>query len=231
MEFREIIDQVRSEAQSVTTRELPYDVYELALKAELVLRDLGVAEEWSFFLRHVNPIAKTATGRRDYPLPEDFGTNFIKGSDDGRSHVCKILDGSGDKELLYRAPDVFFATDFESVSNGFPSHYTIQSEQGRKRIFLDPPPDSNGSSHYTIRGVYRSTFTNLILDSWIPEEVGSYLIHGVLMKIEPTNPSFFSNFQTARSALYLDEARQRNTRLVAVLGEFPESQDFIQEFL
>ena len=231
MEFREIVDHVRSEAQNVTTRELPYDVYELALKAELVLRDLGTAEEWSFFLRHVNPIAKTATGRRDYPLPEDFGTNFIKGSDDGRSHVCKILDGTGDKELLYSAPDVFFASDFESVSNGFPSHYTIQSEQCRKRIWLDPPPDSNGSSHYTIRGVYRATFTNLVLDSWIPEEVGSYIIYGVLMKIPSVKANFVSDFNSARSALYLDEARQRDTRLVAVLGEFPESVDFVEEFL
>ncbi len=232
MDMREVVEQMRGELMNITTRQVSYDAYELLSKSEIVLRALAGKEEWSFFVRNMDPITSTSTGKRDYALPEDFGSNFIRGSDDGRAHVCKLNDGSGENSLNYFSPSLFFHTaDFAAATNGTPATYTIQTEQGRKRIWLDPPPDANGTTGYTIRGAYRPTFTDLVLDSWIPEEVGSYLLYSVLMKIDPDSASFAEDFDSAKTGLYVTEARERDTRLVHAEGEFPGDVGYTSEFL
>jgi len=231
VEIRELVENIRDEASNGTSKRLPHDSYELIAKIQIVLRDIAGKEEWSFFVRHVSPIAQTSTGRRDYPLPEDFGSNFLKGSRDGSGRVCKLSDGTGENNLNYKpAPEFFDITDFSDTTPGTPTDYTIQVEGGRKRILLDPLPDSNSDSNYTIRGAYRPTFTNLILDSWIPEELGSYLLYATLIKLDPQSLSFNRDFAMARTGLYMVEARDRDTRLVSVQGRLPGQPGWTPEF-
>ncbi len=231
MLIRDLVEDIRDEASNGTGKPLPHDSYELIAKIMIVLRDIAGKEEWSFFLRHVSPIAQTATGRRDYPLPDDFGSNFLKGSRDGQGRVCKISDGSGEADLNYLSASKFFdTTDFTDTTTGMPGSYTIQVEGGRKRILLEPLPDSNSGSHYTIRGAYRPTFTDLVMDSWVPEELGSYLLYAVLIRIEPESLSFNRDYLMARTSLYMVEARDRDSRLVSVEGRFSGEPGWTPEF-
>lgn len=214
-----------------TTRDVFFDAYEVLAKAEIVLRSLAKAEDWSFLTAQLDPGVKTFTGKRDYPLPDDFGSNFVRGSDDGTRYVCKLSDGSGEQHLNYLSPAQFFDADFEAASNGTPTDFTIQSDTSfHKRIWLDPPPDANGTTHYTIRGVYKPTFVNLTLDSFVPEEVSLYLLNGVLMKLDPESGVFAREFKVASDALILEEARLRNTRLVSQQGPLPFRDGFAPEF-
>lgn len=231
MEIRELVEQVRGESMNFTTRNVFYDAYEILAKAEIVLRTLA-KQEWSFLTAQLNPGVKTHTGVRDYPLPDNFGANFIRGADDGTRYVCKLSDGTGEQHLNYLSPAQFFDADFTAASNGTPTDFTIQSDASFfKRIWLDPPPDTNGGTHYEIRGLYKPTFVNLTLDSFVPEEVTSYLLQGVLMKLDPENPIFARDFNTEKAALVLEEARLRNTRLVAQMGELPMRDGFAPEFM
>lgn len=230
MQIRELIQQVRSELQNTVTRGLEFDAYEIMDRAEIVLRGLA-KEDWSFLTQHINPAIKTHTGVRNYPLPDNFGDNFVRGSDDGSRFVCKLSDGTGEQHLNYQSPAQFFDADFEGASNGVPADYTVQSDAAfYKEIWLDPPPDSNSSTHYTVRGLYKPTFVNLNLDSFVPEEISSYLLFGVLMRLDKENPLFIRDFTIAKDALVLEEARLRQTRLVAQQGELPGHDGWVPEF-
>jgi len=228
--MRVLIEDVREEMGS-GMNEAGYDAYEILNKAERLLRDLATKEDWSFLTRHLDPAAKTFTGVRDYPLPDDFGANFVRGSDDGSRYVCKLSDGTGEQHLNYKSPAQFFDSDFEAASNGTPTDYTIQPNAAYyKAIWLDPPPDSNSSSHYTIRGLYKPTFRAMSLDSFFPDETGSYVLWGVLSRFDPQNLNFARDFAAANQALILEEARMRQTRLVSMQGELPSHDGFAPEF-
>jgi len=228
VQIREIIENIRAE-MSNSTSDMLFDAYEVLSKAEIVLRALAHQEDWSFLTARLDPGVKTHTGVRDYPLPDDFGANFVRGADDGSRYVCKLSDGTGEQNLNYKTPAQFFDSDFEAASNGTPVDYTIQPDTSfYKRIWLDPPPDANGSSHYTIRGIYKPSFVNLTLDSWAPEEVSTYLFFGVLTRLDPDN--YVQDFAQAGQALILEEARLRNTRLVSQQGALPKQDGWTPEF-
>lgn len=223
MQMRELVEQVKQDIRG-------FDAYEILAKAEIVLRDLA-KNDWSFLTARLDPAVKTFTGQRFYPLPDNFGANFVRGADDGSQYVCKLSDGTGEQHLHYQSPAQFFDADFQAASNGAPTNYTIQTDPAfYKQIWLDPPPDSNNSANYTIRGLYKPTFIDLTLDSFAPEEVSSYLLNGTLMKLEPENPIFTRDFVVASNALVLEEARLRNTRLVDQRGELPGQDGWVPEF-
>ena len=229
MQVREVIEEFRLEPG---VRELNFDAFEILTKAERLLRDLSHKESWSFFNRHANPVAKTHTGVREYPLPDDFGSNFIRGADDdGSRYLCKISNGSSENFLDYKVPAQFFGTDFEAASNSTPESFTVVADAaGYQQIWLDPPPDSNSDSHYTIRGVYSPTFSHMTLDSWVPEEVSSYLVHGLLFRVQPDNPNHQREFILSRQALYMEEARLRETTLQSKEGEVAGHDGWTGEF-
>ncbi len=223
MQLRELVEQVKQDVQG-------FDVYEILAKAEIVLRELA-KDEWSFLTARLDPGVKTSTGLRFYPLPDNFGANFVRGADDGTQYVCKLSDGTGEQHLNYLSPAQFFDGDFTAATNGTPTDYTIQTDPAFfKQIWLDPPPDSNNSSDYTIRGLYKPTFIDLTLDSFAPEEVSSYLLNGTMMKLDPENSIFARDFVRASNALILEEARMRNTRLVDQRGELPGQDGWTPEF-
>ena len=229
MQVRQVIEEFRLEPG---VKELNFDAFEILTKAERLLRDLSHLESWSFLQRHINPVAKTHTGVREYPLPDDFGSNFIRGADgDGSRYLCKISNGSSENFLNYKVPSQFFGADFEAASNGTPESYTVVTDAaGYQQLMLDPPPDANSDSHYTIRGVYTPTFSHITLDSWIPEEVSSYLVHGLLLRVQPENAMHQAEFLLARQAVYMEEARLRDTRLQSREGEVPSHDGWTGEF-
>ena len=228
MRTRELIERITSKAKGKTQ-----DSHELLLAVQIDLRMLSDAEEWPWTVVHSNPIAKTYTGKRNYPLPKDFGTNFLRAADiDGGKHMCKLSDGSGEVFLDYKEPTQLLGADFEAATNGKPGRYTITTTPGgKKEILLDPPPDSNSDSHYTVRGAYKMAFRELSLDDFIPEEVVSYLMWSRLMEIVPGNQYYQAMFISARQNLYLTVARDIPSQIIPAMGENSGEDGYTPEYM
>lgn len=227
MRTRELIERITSKARGKTQ-----DSHEILLAIQIDLRMLSDAEEWPWTVVHSNPIAKTATGKRNYPLPGNFGTNFLRAADtDGGKRMCKLSDGSGEVFLDYKEPTQLLGNDFVSTSNGRPGRYTVTTVGASKEIFLDPPPDSNSDSHYTIRGAYKMTFRELSLDGFIPEEVVSYLMWSRLMELVPGNQYFQAMFISARQNLYLTVARDIPSQIIPAMGPNAGEDGWTPEYM
>jgi hypothetical protein len=221
MTARELIERVLSKLRNPTTQQnLGVDAYDLLDDLRAYLLSLASLESWSWLQVHVDPIAKTETGKRAYPLPRDFPDNFLRNASNGLDYLCKLSDGSSESFLGYLPAVEFFASDRAAATNGKPASYTIQTNAaGRKEIALDPPPDSNSDSHYTIRGAYVMGFKNLQMDSVIPLEAADYLLYRLLMSHDPQNRLYANNYELARIQLYLTEARNLGSQAVPRMSD------------
>jgi hypothetical protein len=216
MTARELIERVLRKLKNPTTQQnLGMDAYDLLDDLRLYLMELASLEQWSWLQVHMDPIAKTETGKRNYSLPRNFSDNFLRNASNGVDHLCLISDGTSEGFLEYEPATRFFSSDRVAASNGKPSSYTIQTNaSGQKEIHLNPPPDSNSSSHYTIRGAYVMGFKNLHMDDEIPLEASGYLLYRLLMSQDPQSREYANAYQLARVQLYLTEARNQGTQVV-----------------
>lgn len=171
-------------------------------------------EEWSFGVKMLDPLFQTETGKRTYLLPADFPATFLRGGHDGMSYVCHISDGTSDSALYYESPEKFFSRERTSVSNTQPEHYTITTQGNRKQIHLDPPPDSNSDSHYTIWGAYRPIWdgesVNEDTDILIPNH--SVVLFDVLQMVEP-RPEWARGYAEGLQSLYNQEAKAKKPKM------------------
>ena len=202
MRAKEFLDQVEFTLRQ-TFGEIPPDMSRLRLLqiTGWELTNIASQADWKWARKWLEPVISTYTGQREYKLPEDFGENFVFGGDDlGERYVCMLDDGSNDSTLEYVAPEKFFSKNRTGASNSTPSEYTItRRSDGIKILHLDPPPDSNSDSHYTINGLY-------VPERWeIKEEhqqlpiTGSYdgLLYGVLARaVTGTNPRQAADWQS-----------------------------------
>lgn len=227
---RILVSRVQRHARDPVTMKSP-ETYDVLLEIRDVVRQLRNSEEWSFFVRHVDPIVKTDTGKRTYDLPDDFPSNFIRGAeDDGSRYLCILSDGSSETFLDYKTPESFYSADFESATNQKPESYTITYDSdGKPQLSLDPPPNSNSSSHYTIRGAYRPTYENITLDSWVPTQAEDFIVWSACNVLQPQRWNM--ELQASRNALYLTEARSRQSQLVPRFSNYPNVNDYNEDFM
>lgn len=226
MTLRELVDRILQQAKDPVTGDGPSGPNVLdAVRNNLIM--LQHKETWYWNVRHVDPLITTYTSQRWYDLPNDFPDNFLPAADNGRNYMVKLSDGSSEDFLTYNSPEKFLGLDFDSTSTGRPSEYTILSGDGAKKLGLHLLPDSNSSSHYTIRGAYRADFSRATLDSWIPPEPAEYILYQTLMLLRPENPFWQQAMLDARVTLYVNEARLRNTILAPDQG--PDGTNAFEE--
>ncbi len=182
--------------------------------------------DWSFV--HVDPVIKTVEGQRAYMLPADFPDNFVVGASEGRGdqYCCKIDDASTESLLTYQSPVQFFSKSLRSSSDSKPSHYTIMSlPNGRKEIQLDPPPDDNSDSNYTVDGLYQKADWKLEEMDALPPLPGNSAVlrYAVLRRCDA---AFQARYEEALAILALRAAQHRKTRLVMTMGENSQTNSF-----
>lgn len=192
-----ILDAVEQQVQDRATRRSPVDRMILLAWLEQELNTLAGMYEFDFLVKRVDPLILTTTGKRNYPLPEDFPENFIQGGDDGH-RLCKINDGSREAFLDYKPPAEYFSRTIEDEPNAKPKDYTIMTQAGgAKEIFLGPPPDSNSDLNYTIIGLYRPTHWTLDKQDEIPPipANAAVLRFALLRRIQPENPLWHQEYE------------------------------------
>ena len=195
----------------------------LALMSE-ELRELTGMEAWDWAMVHLDPVVQTVTGTHTYDLPDNFPENFVRyGGDSGESWVCKLDDASNESLLTYKPPTEFYSQNLRALSNGRPESYTIvTSAAGRRQIRLAPPPDANGTSNYTIDGLYIPTDWTLDEESQIPPIPGNSAIlkHAVLRRLDT---KFETSYQTSYSILMMRAAQQRRAQFTPMRNKYGSS--------
>lgn len=220
MTYKELIHVVRRRLRNPVTKQSPDDdEFDFLELARVLLSD--ISDEFSWRRVHLDPIVKTYTGQSEYPLPRDFGSNFVRGSGfDGRERVCKLNDGSVETFLSYEVPEKLFGNDWEVVANSKPTSYTVMTnESGYKFIKIFPPPNSNSDSHYEIRGMYRPDYSKVELSQNIPAEARNYLTFALLALLEERSQVWLPMRDKAWRDIYMIEARNRKSQFVPRLGK------------
>lgn len=191
------------------------------------LQHLSSLEEWDFLCVHANPLVMTQTGTREYRLPQNFGTNFIRAAEDeftGYSedvyYMCKLDDGQTESFLRYKSPARFFGRNLRGEQNSRPTDYTISvTRGGGSEIHLAPKPDANGSvGYYLIRGVYIPTDWEINDETEVPPLPGNntYLMNRILATVfQNTDLQALYDQKADRdlAALYMIYARNRRVRM------------------
>ena len=218
MLVRDVIDLVEQKLQNLTTKKvIGPERSVLRNYLSLTITELAEREDFDFFTVYLDPVAKTYTNRRSYPLPKDFGYNFIRvgqaTSRNDPTHVCKLSDGNNEASLSYVPLKDFFARNLEAESAGRPKDYTIVSTPaGTRELYLSPKPDSNSDAHYTVTGAYVPNFRVLDEDDQLMPVPGgfAYFVYDVLLQVKPDEPLAIQKQKQARQALYRQAAKNQD---------------------
>lgn len=209
MRIKELLDlaELKLARQYGLTKQRIPDRNELLILMVHEINSVIEKEQWNWAISHLRPLIQTQTGVREYLLPEDFASNFLVGAKDGFERSVFLSDGSVDSDLIFEPPATFFSRTREGASNSKPTHYTVLDRSGRKEIQLDPAPDSNSGSHYTIAGAYKIRFANDVrrLEAWCPVPNHEVILYGTLLQIQE-NPDWRNRQQQGMRNLYLQEA-------------------------
>lgn len=159
MKIRQFLDRIDDESRDSITRIVPVDRWQQLDIFGREVQKLTSEFPWDWAAVYLAPLVITEVGKRNYQLPENFGMNFARGSDQGGNDFTVTLsDGSNESTLEYREPGRFYSRNLESESNGRPTIYTIGNNlAGRREIILAAPPDTNSDSQYTVNGLYVPT--------------------------------------------------------------------------
>ena len=122
------------------------DAAELELYMFQALLDIVELVDMPAFTRHNDNMMITASGLADYAMPSDFGRLIYPRVQNRRG--IYIFNSVHLVDLEYVDPNVFSRK--VSTINKEPSSFTIME----RRLWLYPTPDANGTTDYTVRGVY-----------------------------------------------------------------------------
>ena len=163
MQYRAVVDMVIPRAMRmglVDAETGQVDAVEVEMALLRYIQWLVAKYDLDAFTTLNEEIATTSTGRRDYPLPEDFGR--LMQPDDRDEHGLFVHDGTNLHRLRYRDPQEWLR--LQTSTNNRPTYFTIIGRD----LQLDPPPDANNSNHYTLRGTYIQDVNDFSLDDELP---------------------------------------------------------------
>lgn len=122
------------------------DAAELELYMFQGLLDIVELVDMPAFMHHDENMMVTASGLADYAMPDDFGRLIYPRVQNRRG--IYIYDTFQNVDLEYVDPNVFSRKI--SLINKKPTTFTVME----RRLWLYPTPDANGTSNYTVRGIY-----------------------------------------------------------------------------
>lgn len=120
----------------------------------------------------------TSAGVDTYALPADFGRLLVPQDRDASGLTLLTSATASPADLTYRDPALFHR--LRSTTTGRPGFFTFSG----KRVVLDPTPDSNSDSDYTVTGVYMQEVSlDALEDIDLPLTYGAVLEHTALAQL------------------------------------------------
>lgn len=180
----------------------------------------------------------TVSGTREYDLPDNFGTNFVRHAGQrfyqilnfgGDKWACFLNDGTKDSPLSYESPAQFYSKNLYAESTGRPSVYTVMTaSDGQRQIMLSTLPDNNGGSNYTIWGIYQPTDWRITSETQVPvlPNHSPILKYGVLRRLMPDR--YQPLYREAFDALIMAAAQERVAQFVPVMGRSGKDEYTLQ---
>ena len=151
MQYTTFLDIVAGRCRTLTwldSESKQVDVGEIELAAYAALLEISDSLDLQSFQVVNDHIATTQAGTRIYALPGDFGRLIVPRQD----NESGLFIGRGTEQptaLRWRSAEEFVR--LRQSEPGQPVWFTFSDNA---YILLDPPPDSNGGSNYTLSGVY-----------------------------------------------------------------------------
>ena len=178
LHYSDILDLLMTRAERlglVSGPEQKADAAELEMYLFHALLDITESIDVPAYLKRDNAIAVTNTGQPDYPLPDDFGRLILPRVQNRRG--IYLYDTFRNADLEYLDPNVFARNS--SLLNSRPTQFTVIE----RRIWLLPTPDGNGTSDYTLRGLYVQFINRPDLDDEVPLGYPTALIDVALFRL------------------------------------------------
>lgn len=202
MRAKNILDLVEDLIKQESSQVYPVGRERLLSFLTLALGNLN--DQFNSQIRKLDPIALTANGVREYPLPEDFGENFIKR---GSIWLCKCQDSSSEWTLEFEPAEDFYQRDLFAETSARPYAYTILTGfDGRKKLVISPPADGE----YKVYGLYRPVMLQVTEETDLAfVNNPNYLVFYVASLADPTNQRFFIEAQKAERLVYMNAARDK----------------------
>lgn len=178
LHFSDILDLLMTRAERlglVSGSEQKSDAAELEMYLFQALLDITESVDIPAYLKRDEAIAVTTAGHPDYPLPDDFGRLILPRVQNKRG--IYLYDTFRNADLEYVDPNVFARRS--SLLNTRPEQFTVIE----RRIWLYPTPDDNGTSDYTIRGLYVQVIDRPDLDDEVPSGYPTALVDAALFRL------------------------------------------------
>ena|SRR3990167_114831 len=178
LHFSDVLDLLETRAERfglVSRTEQKADTAELEIYMFQALLDITESVDIPAYLKRDQAIAVTTAGLLDYPLPTDFGRLILPRVQNKRG--IYLYDTVRNADLEYVDPNVF--ARHSSLINARPTQFTII----KRRIHLYPTPDGNGTSDYTVRGLYMQVVERPELDDEVPLGYPTALVDVALFRM------------------------------------------------
>lgn len=178
LHYSDILDLLMTRSERiglVSGPENHSDAAELEIYMFHALLDITESIDIPAYLKRDNAIAVTTTGQPDYSLPVDFGRLILPRVQNRRG--IYLYDTFENADLEYLDPNVFARNS--SLSNSRPTQFTVIG----RRIWLYPTPDGNGTSDYTLRGLYMQVIDRPDLDDEVPLGYPTALVDVALFRL------------------------------------------------
>jgi hypothetical protein len=188
------------------------------------LQTLIGLEQWSWAVIRMSPVAAVDASQRAVDLPTNFGTNFIRYTDDNGSRwACKLLSASTSEQWLdYKSPAQFFSFNLADTGTGLPAYYTITTKaNGYREILVHPL----SSATYSITGMYIPTDWSVGEENdELPIPGNSTILHNALLarifKSQPIVSMYRRLYQEDLDTLRIGEAKNTTAQVVPIKDNY-----------
>lgn len=149
LRYADILDILMTRAVRlglIDTRSGNPDAAELEMYMFQALLDIVELADMPAFMKHDDNMMITTDNLADYDMPNDFGRLIYPRVQNRRG--IYIYNGFQNSDLEYVDPNVFSRK--VSLIRSQPQIFTVME----RRLWLYPTPNANGTTNYTVRGVY-----------------------------------------------------------------------------
>ena len=205
MTYSNLLDVTLQRARRLNLGETVVNELERAMYDTLVW--LAGIYDLDCFIKLNDAMYLTSTSVETYGLPSDFGRLLHPVKPNASNEPFSGLyayDGTSLLPLSYRHPLEW--NDFDRTTTGAPSRFTIMG----RTLYLNPPPDANGTNAYRGRGQYIAAVERFELDDEVLLDHPHVLVSQTLFRLAGDTPEMPANTLT----LLAREATQDLTALV-----------------